>query len=314
MSTSPRIRTLRYLRNTRDLRAEIISLAAELTAADQIDGRLVVENPVLTEETIGKEWATLLPALAPEVRTRMHLEIVGRQAQTNTDAVALPRPNYRHEVLRMLIEANLRNEKVSIKEMVGLVGASQTPVRAAIEHLRSAGLVKEKGSALQIRPEDISTALLAKAGALPTTLRFRFETGARIKPPAQLLERCMPLLHRTTNNQGWGRMALSGVAAITGDAQSLDIMGLPRLDLLAQVPPQKTAFSIGLLKQLDDGLEQETRVLEAAPVVVTVVRAKLMRAGLRDATALAPASDVFMSLLDMGLRNQALQFIKAARL
>lgn len=69
-------RTLRQLRNTRDLRADILSLAADLTASgDAGDGRLTVIAPVISEATVREEWNRLLPAIVPEVRERMVLAI-----------------------------------------------------------------------------------------------------------------------------------------------------------------------------------------------------------------------------------------------
>ena len=57
-------RTLRNLRNTRDLRAEMLSLAAELAADSQAEGQVMVIESVITEATIHKEWESLLPAIA----------------------------------------------------------------------------------------------------------------------------------------------------------------------------------------------------------------------------------------------------------
>lgn len=313
MSEPPHTRTLRSLRSTRDLRAEILSLAAEIANDSHAAGRIIVVDPVIAEATVRKEWDSLLPAITSEVRACMSLEVERARLRSNPDVVALGKPNYRYEVLRLLIEADLRNEKVSVKEMIGLIEASQTPVRSALDGLRSAGVVQEKGAALCLRPEDITTELLAKAGALPETLRFRFGPGARIKPPTQLLRCCLPLLERSMDSHDWGRMTLSGVAAAVQDVAALNIIGLPRLDLVAQLPHRTTQFQASLLKQLDDGLEHAPSILEAAPVVVTVVRANLMRARHQDGASIAPKCDVYLSLLDIGLREQALQYAKAVR-
>ncbi|MBS0455973.1 MAG: hypothetical protein JSS44_01405 [Proteobacteria bacterium] len=308
--------TLRNLRNTRDLRAEIVSLAAQLAAAGEVQGRMIVIDPAIHEATIRKEWDSLMPAIAPSVRARMHLDIE-RSGKSDerlpSDTVPLERPNFRYEILRLLIEADLRGEKMSVKQMIGSIEASQTPVRTALEGLRSAGMVEEKGATLYVRPEDVTTELLAKAGAVPTTLRFRFEQGARIKPPAHLLQRCLPLLKPVADNSGWGRMALSGVAAAREDVPALDLIGLPRLDLVAQLSHRISRFETGLLRQLDDGLEYEPSVLVPAPVVITIVRAKLMRARHDNDRVSALKSDVFLSLLDIGLRDQALQYARAVR-
>lgn len=313
MTASRRTRTLRGLRNTRDLRAEILSLAAELVTAGHADGWMLVRDPIISRATVQKEWGGLMPAIAPEVRARMHLQVGQTDSREAVDFVTLGKASYRHEILRMLIEADLANQKMSVKGLIGLVEASQTPVRTALDELRAAGVVQEKGAALYLHPEDVTNELLAKVGALPQTLRFRFEQGAQIKPPAHLLQRCLPLLGKSSENSGWGRMALSGVAAARDEVPQIDMIGLPRLDLVVQLPHREKYFQTSLIKQLDDGLEQETNVLAPAPVVVTVVRANLMRARQQGSTATAPHCDVFLSLLDMGLRDQALQYVKAVR-
>lgn len=316
MSTPLRQSTLRNLRNTRDLRADIVSLAAQLAADRDAEGRMTVIDPVINEATIRREWDSLMPAIAAKVRARMHLVVERSKEAGNSarpDVVSLDRPNFRYEILRLLIEADLRGEKVSVKQMIGWIEASQTPVRAALDALRSAGVVEEKGAALYVRLEDVTTDLLAKTGALPKTLRFRFEQGAQIKPPAHLLKRCLPLLKRKSQDSGWGRMALSGVAAAREDVPALDLIGLPRLDLVAQLPHRTSHFEAGLLRQLDDGLEYEPSVLAAAPVVVTIVHARLMHARHHGDVSMALQSDVFLSLLDMGLRDQALHYAKTVR-
>lgn len=313
MSPAIHTRTLPGLRNTRDLRAEMLSLAAELALTRHASGRIVVIDPIIAEKTIRKEWGHLLPAIVPEVRARLSLGFEESSHRREPDAVRLERASYRYEILRMLIEADLRNEKVSVRELISLIQASQTPVRTALEELRAAGIVQEKGTALHLHAEDLTTELLAKAGALPQHLRFRFEQGAQIKPPAQLLQRCLPLLEKSPNNTGWGRIALSGVAAARADVPRFDLVGLPRLDLVAQLPHREKYFQAGLIRQLDDGLAYTASVLASAPVVVTIVRANLMRARLRSNSSQAPSSDVYLSLLDMGLREQALQYIQAMR-
>ena len=313
MPVSSQTRTLRGLRNTRDLRAEILSLAAELAGVEDAAGRMIVIDPIIAGATIRKEWDNLLPAIVPDVRARMSLEFEESRQRHDPYTVALGKASYRYEILRMLIEADLRNEKISVKALVEQIEASQTPVRTALDELRAAGIVQEKGAALYLRPEDVTTELLAKAGALPQTLRFRFEQGSQIKPPAQLLPRCLPLLEKSPENSDWGRMALSGIAAARDDVPQIDLVGLPRLDLVAQLPHKEKQFQAGLLKQLDDGLEYEASVLASAPVVVTIVRANLMHARLQGNASVAPKADVYLSLLDMGLRDLALQYAKAVR-
>ena len=69
MPVSRHTRTLKGLRNTRDLRAEILSLAAELAGVEDAAGRMIVIDPIIAGATIRKEWDNLLPAIVPGARS-----------------------------------------------------------------------------------------------------------------------------------------------------------------------------------------------------------------------------------------------------
>lgn len=332
MSTPLHARTLRNLRNTRDLRAEMLSLAAELAADSQAEGQVRVIDSAITEATIRKEWDTLLPAIAPKVRTRMALVVDETEATSVNEArskesglVSLDKPNYLFEVLRLLLGASLENDGPQREagiaahiegKQVGLVetlGASITPVRSALSALRDAGLIRDLRW-LEIAPQDLSMEQLSRMGALPQTLRFRFERGAGIKPPADLVKRALPLLG-PDGPPSWCSFALSGTPVATQDVPVLDLAGTPRLDLVAHVDRDARAFDANVLRLLDDGLEFKPNMLAPAPVVVTLVRAGTQF--VRDAgigrTRCAYECDVFLSLLDMGLREQAIHYAKAVR-
>jgi hypothetical protein len=122
----------------------------------------------------------------------------------------------------------------------------------------------------------------------------------------------MPLLGPDGPHE-WKSFSLSGVPAARNDAPGLDLMGTPRVDLLVHVQRGNKGFDAGAMRMLDDGLEPEPNVLAPAPVVLTLVRADVpfnLQAGLDQARCAHPC-DVLLSLLDMGLRDQALQYAEA---
>jgi hypothetical protein len=321
-------KTLRQLRNTRDFRAEVMALAAEL-ASNRFPGRITIVDPVISTATLQEEWKRLLPAIVPEVRERMRLEVEGTDAPkgmeegASSGLVPLDKPNYRYEVLRLLLGASLEADGPQAEAgiaahiddtqfgLVDALGASVTPVRSALSALRDAGLIRSLRW-LEIAPEALSMEQLSRIGALPQTLRFRFERGARIKPPADLLRRAVPLLG-PEGPQRWKPFALSGTPVAQHEAAGLDLIGVPRLDLVAQVPRSDKLFDADVMRMLDDGLEPEPNVLVPAPVVVTLVRAGTRfdrDIGIAQARC-AHYCDVFLSLLDLGLREQALHYAKA---
>ena len=312
-------RTISRLRNTRDLQAAIVSLAAELADRQGGSGRLTVVDPAIRPDTVHREWERLLRALDPAIRSRMRLDVEQRDPRRwecsslydSTDAIPLDRPNYRYEVLRLLLGASLTPFGAdSLKGLIDRIGASQTPIREAIIDLKRAGIIQVSGRRLCVLPGELTRELLARMGAFPQTLRFRFERGAQIRSPKELVERALPLLASTDPKDKWVRAALSGVPVALADIPQLDLMGTPRLDLVVHVPRGAKLFDGGLLHRLDQGLELEPSILAPAPVAVTLVRAKdsFFRVANLEQVRCASPADIFLALLDMGFRDQALQY------
>ncbi|MCB1611394.1 MAG: GntR family transcriptional regulator [Xanthomonadales bacterium] len=303
-------------------------MAAHL--ADNADTALIqVEEPAISRDTVRDEWSRLIAAIKPEIAARMQLELSpsvtsgaptkapSRKAgERRSELIPVERPNYRAEVLRLLVGASLANDGMwSVKGLIQQIGASQTPIRQALQDLKRSGVLHEwDGGHVDLVPENLSAELLAKLQAMPQTLRFRFERGARIRTPAELLERALPLLG--TNAKGvWEKMALSGAPVAQSETPALDLAGVPRVDLVAFVPRDAKAFDAHAMRKLSDGLEYEPNVLATAPVVVTLVRAdeREIRANVIEGVRCAPSMDVFLALLDMNLRGQAAKYAKAVR-
>src|SRR5690606_19785101 len=114
-------------------------------------------------------------AIAPGVRARMTLAIEqGADDGSNpTSLLQLERPNYRFEVLRLLLGASLEDDGPQPETgiaariegtQVGLVdalGASPTPVRSALASLRDAGLIQSL-TWMEIAPEALSMEQLSR--------------------------------------------------------------------------------------------------------------------------------------------------------
>ncbi|MGV8942082.1 MAG: hypothetical protein ACOH1P_11205 [Lysobacter sp.] len=315
-------RVLKGLRSTRDLRAEVLDLAV-LALVNPGPAQLNVKAPAISPETVRAEWERVLPALAPAVRGRLQLVIEAVRQRGEGLLVPLGRPNYRHEVLRLLIGASVggdalpkaagKIESISGTQpgLIEAIGASQTPIRKALAALRDAGII-ESLRRLGLSPEELSLETLGRVGALPKTLRFRFERGAQIKPPPALLARAQKLL-RTGGPTSWAVLSLSGTPVAQRDVPELDLIGTPRLDLVAQLGRQCTTFDADLLRLLDDGLELEPNVLASAPVVVTIVRADASFTRQAAGVRCAYPMDVLLALLDLGLREQAIHYARTMR-
>lgn len=320
-------KTLPQLRNKRDFRAAILSLAAELFGNSR-KGRIIVHDPLVSAASLSKDWEFLRWVLLPEIRERMDVMIETDPAgarpearltndswllrQIAKDHIKIDRPNYRYEVLRLLLDAHLaRRPTPTLVQLITTIGASQTPIRDAMDKLKRAGVLTPWRRELHLDLDAMTQESLAKVRALPQVLRFRYAAGSAPKPQATLLQRARQLLQMRASN-GWKIFALSGVPVAHDDVPELDLLGIPRLDLTAHVPRQASNFNAGWLRQLDDGLEPESNILAPAPVAVTLVRGQdhFDRTGSSGPADQATRADVFFSLLDQGLRGQALQYAK----
>ena len=322
-----KIQKLRNLRSTRDFRAELLSVAASM-ANESGDVSILVESPAISEETIRREWERFLAVVRPAISQRLELQLGGESSPSRAGrqthaasrygipSIPLERPNYKAEVLRVLVGASFANDGMwSVKNLIQTIGSSQTPIRQALNDLKLAGLVTDWGRGdVDLVPEDLTAQSLAKLQAAPQAMHFRFRRGAQIRSPAALLERALPLL-RSDREGPWANMALSGVAVAQEEIPNIDLAGLPRLDLVAFVPRAATSFDAKIMRRLSDELEHEPSVLAPTPVAVTLVRADEAKPRLDVIKHVRCASevDVFLALLDLNLRQQAAQYATTVR-
>lgn len=335
----PTITTVHALRSKRDLRAEFVDLA---TVAQSRKRRVALHviAPRMNPDSVRAEWQRMLALLSDDVRGRLSL-IVDDQRPLSGARLPLPRPNYRYEVLRLLIDAKLGEARVqsvarsarrrsssvvptltipgacrTAQQLAQQIGVSVTPIRSALVELEKAGVAINRGHGRgsELDTESLSLEMLARVGALPQMLRFRFERGALIKSPVALLKRVLPLLQPNAP-PGWEAFALSGVVAAHDEVAKIDLVGLPRLDLVAKIDREASGFDLDMLRLLDAGLELEPNVLAPAPVVIVLVRATAasFRTLKGSSTRYAAAADVLLALLEMGLREQAMQYAKTLR-
>ncbi|MES2671442.1 MAG: GntR family transcriptional regulator [Pseudomonadota bacterium] len=310
-------KVLSRLSNTRDLRAEIASLAADLAETGG-SGRLVVRDTLVNEKTVSAEWQRVLHAFDAGLRERMTLVFEHSQSKSSfvieSEVVLLDRPNWRFEILRQLIVAAFDGlGALSAQQLCERIGASQTPIRRALGDLVRSGLIQTQGrGAFHVQPTSVTPEALSKTRALPQVVHFRYKRGAVIKSAERLLQRANALMS-ARENAGWGTFSISGTPVAGEDFPDFDLLGIPRIDLLLHVPRAEKAFDFGLLRKLDDSLELEPAVLAHSPVVMTLVRADVVdaRSGAGAFARRAHPADVFLSLLDIGLRGQAHDYAKA---
>jgi DNA-binding Lrp family transcriptional regulator len=309
------------IRGRRDLRAEILALATVLRVGQT--GRLYVDSrSTMSRKAIAAEWHKVMGVLAPAIAKRLDYIVTEEPPQDGSfeasrDTVIVGRPNYRFEVLRLLIDATLRGEaRLTFGEILRQIGASETAVRPAVAALKRAGVLANRARTtyLALPLEGMTMELLTRIEAAPRKLKFRFELGSRSRAPADLFDRAMSLVGRPSRQDEWSRLSLSGVAAAQLEFRAINLAGVPRLDLVEHVDRSGFGwFDASMMRRLDDGLEIEENVLKPTPVIVTVVRADELHERRLDGARCAARGDVFLSLLDLGLRGQAAAYVRHVR-
>lgn len=288
----------------------MLSLAARLSdSADQATLHLV--TPRILDVTLREEWDRHLQVLKPELAGRMQLVI-----DSASDRPQRPmgyRSNDRQETLRLLLANAIdtrftaRSRSTTQSAIAKALGVSLTPVRTALRILTEVGLITSMRRPF-LRPEWLSMELLGRINALPVTLRFT--RGAQIRSPATLLERAIALLQ---DDPSWQPLALSGTAVALAQVPALDLLGVPRLDLMLQGQPDPPIPVERLIRSIDEGLELEPNVLAPTPVSLTLSRCELPQTLLQIMDAgpvrCAHPADVCLALLDLDRRDQVLDYI-----
>lgn len=308
-------------RSTRDLRAEVADLAATL-ASTTGKGVLVIEDRRLSAQTIQFEWERLLRAFPPHLRSRLTLKIMEPEPLLRArhpvfhhpGAVMLDTPNFRFEVMRQLIGADIdRTEPQSVDALVEKIGASQFTVRKVLGELVRRGIVKQSNptnARFSLTSTDINLELLGIAQAMPQALRFRYAASTRPRSIEQLTRRFKQLI-QPSPPVGWKNIGLSGSAATNLlHLPQVDLLGVPRMDLTAYVGKAAKMFDVSLVHALDDGLEFVPDVRWPASLVITVVRSDAMfnHPDSGNRCRYAQSSDIYLALLHAGLWEQAIQF------
>lgn len=302
-------------RSTRDLRAEVVDLAATLAGtADK--GVLVIKEPRLNVDTIRSEWQRLMKAFPSDLQSRLELEILDSPQNSGpavpstrqVDEVDLAPPNFKFEVMRMLIGASImQSRSLSVEDLVEKIGASDFTVRKVLGELVDRGIARRANARFAVDATDISPEVLGTLQALPERLHFRYAAGTRPRSTGELIERFEQLM-QPDPPEGWENVALSGSAASNYlRLPQVDLLGVPRVDLTAYVGKDAKEFDVTLIRKLDSGLEYIRDLFSPPSVVITVIRAD-PKYNYPDAVRSAKNADIYLALLDADLREQAVQF------
>jgi hypothetical protein len=308
----------------RAVRTLFVRLAYALEENSKARGYLVLVEPSITETRLREEWEKSKSILRPELLDRISFcistfggeirgipddppkeiadwlrEVVEREAKRHP--TRSERTDYEFVVLKLLIFRWLtKREPVTSLWLSETAGCSYLTVARVLKRLGS--LVDRKSDrrvALQYFPTKEFEWLVAHSERARSTTRF-VDVSGQPRDPLSHLSRL-----ETLKPSG---VAIGGVLGAKHYDASLDIVGMPRLDI--SVHSHDSRFDIDFVKRLDPALKLQEDPRGPANVVVHAVKHKdslfFPRQGL------LPVADPLECLLDLHearLETQASQFL-----
>lgn len=322
MASQPR--TLKDVAAARVLRSELLGMAT--VAARAWPGRtqtLRLVTPSLSERRIEEEWLAAAEVLRPKVLERLSLEVVFADGRTRAFGVGkdapprralvvkggahgghrLPRRDLAFAVEKLLVWAWLTGKgALTRKWLEDAVGCAYPTVASVVRRLGSAvRRHPDRRIELVHVPRAQWVRMIGRSSEARCTLRFAEASGLGGDPSR--------LLRRLSQAAPAG-VAVGGVAGARHYQPSLDLVGLPRLDLSVHAPER--AADLGFVRRLDPALTQVNDPAAAATLVLHFVRHQ--EALFAPNVAGLPWADpleCFFDLHESGLQAQASELLEA---
>lgn len=320
------------LQSARDLYSAFLQLALYVQGDPNVEKAvLVAALPRMRATRVQDEWERAGDVLRPELRKRLRLvawasdqwlrlpesdrelkpiEAAAREAfperADRTDApsrLSMWTPQ-RFEVWKILLDAWLQDAPpMPIQAIAARAGCSVPTVNDALSRLDSIGEIvrsRSRAAALRSAPRASLRELLGSAELLRRTRRFVDASGRGTAPNA-LLKRLGKLAP--------GGIAIGGVVAARAYHHEFNLNGLPRLDVTV-LPTTGLAW----VHALDPALKPAEKGSPAAVLVVhELARPELRSTRRHEAVPLADRAEVVLDLYDLGLTEQAEEFVRALR-
>jgi DNA-binding transcriptional ArsR family regulator len=314
--------TLRGVRSLRELRGETLRLALELQGSSA-RGTLVVRDPKLSRETIEEAWHQAMAVIPSSITDRMEIQLETAQEKSSARstfphwAALWPKrilANFRYEIIRQLLAAHMKSvDGVSYAELAERIGASYSPIIRALKVLTDARLVRPvRRGAYALSSDWITAERLKNVGAEPPKVSLRFAQGSRLNDCDQLLDRLVALKTENPVRTGWRDVHLSGLPVAQADMPSFGLLGMGRLELLANLHGDQSPIGPKSIYDLYHGLEIEPNPFDPAPVNLVLVKGQLSPDGLPtiDGVSRAHPADVYLAIDAYGYAEQAREYFE----
>lgn len=275
------------LRDLRGLTLAIIDVAHLTARNSKKYGVVILEAPLIGDERVKQEWQKFIEILNAELGSHLSLIVrrfdkasfvLGRELHKNDigiieEAVSKallihvgPESRKRRvdsffEIFKVLA-VNLYRKKgsLTLKELGEQTGFSYPTVARALDQLKP-WLIRHSDRQVELRsiPAEVWTKLVLSSDTTRASLRYTDRSG-RPRSAEALLEK----LHSLNRSN----IAVGGVPGAKHYYPGLDIVGIPRLDLIIHSPGKDEISTIA--RQLDPALELAERG-EPARVVFHVL-------------------------------------------
>lgn len=316
--------TLHRTNSYRDVRAATMALSCWIEKASQRVGIALFDQPRLDRTSVVQEVEAMKRVLRKDIANRLfvawrQLNVVeGLPADVSPEAIeavafaesseALPRRpsgHSYHHVFAALLRDWLRGEKPRTrKEIQAITGFTQAPVDKVLKDLSAwIELGPRKRVGLRALPREPWRRVVAHADAARETVRFIDPTGIA-RSPASLVKRLRSL--------GRPHVAIGGVIGAQHYDPSLDLVGIPRVDLT--VHQERGDVDLSFISDLDPAIRRSAEPREKAALVIHVLRRhEAMFETRDDGMLIADPVECLLDLHDLRLNDQAEQFVKALR-
>ena len=311
-------------RDARRLRTALLEMARVVSADSIRRVILVLEQPDITGTRLQEEWKGAAGVLRQELLARLSIAVhqsgkwsgiplppapddipvldqVLEHVLSSRPAGTVRGSEAHHEVLCILLhEWLLGHGPLAISSLMKISGRSHPTVSRSLARF-SHSLIRHSDRSVELGsfPLDEWARLLAAADDVRSTIRFADYSG-QPRSPGSLLRR----LHQLQRED----IAVGGVSGAKHYLPSLDLVGVPRLDL--SIHTGLKAPDLSFVRLLDPALEQTTqRDISPVLVVHTIRRAKSLFQPGDDGIPWADPVECLLDLHEARLESQALELL-----
>lgn len=310
------------IRDLRMLHSLIMRLAGLLTGSKERRAVLILDEPGISPGRLAEEWERLQLIIHPKLMERLSLVTLNKDSPSQVygglskdEESALPEirgklrtrslhkkergPDAFSEILKVLLIHWFRKSgPLQLKTLAGMAGYSYPTLAAELKKLEPY-LVRHSDRRVELKsfPRDAWFKLLANADSIRARMAF---TSRRPRGIEVLLSRFL--------EQDRSDVALGGVVGAKHYLPGLDLLGAPRLDLVAhRLDTQEIRL---IVERMDPALKQARRGDAPQVIFHTIVRPESFFVYGGKESPVADEVECLLDLHDARLESQSAEFVE----